>query len=396
MSYIITFKLPDYVLKCIDTLRRRGFEAFAVGGCVRDALMGNEPKDYDVATDALPHETISIFERVVETGVKFGTVTVLFGKNTVEVTTFRRESEYSDSRHPDSVTFSHDITADLSRRDFTVNAMAYSPEAGLHDPFGGAADIENKIIRTVGNPDGRFSEDALRIMRAFRFSARLGFEIEKKTLSSALRLSDNLKNISIERIQNELTATLLSPCPQSLEPLLCKGAFRFLGIGDTGNLSVLALMPEDICVRLAAFLFLTGNGDHALSRFRMDNKTKAKTKKLLALFKNSRVESRQEIKRAFQVLTHEDVVVMYKARAALFGENNISLIGMADEIFRNGEPYCLSMLDISGGDLKSAGIPQGKQTGEMLGRLLDMVIDNPSMNNREMLLDAAKKFMCNL
>ena len=208
--------LPEKVVKIIERLEDAGFEAYAVGGCVRDFLMGREPKDYDITTNALPKEIKQIFRRTIDTGIAHGTVTVMMGKDSFEVTTYRIDGKYSDGRHPDSVEFTLSLEEDLKRRDFTINAMAYNPKTGLVDLMGGREDLKNRIIRTAGDPYRRFGEDALRILRAFRFSAQLDFSIDKDTLTAASDLKDKLSVISAERIMDELTKLLVSPHPEGL------------------------------------------------------------------------------------------------------------------------------------------------------------------------------------
>ena len=202
--------LPSYVQTAINTLEEHGHAAYAVGGCVRDSLLGRKVNDYDVCTDAQPEETAEIFSsfHVIETGIKHGTVTVRIDHQPIEITTFRLEGDYSDGRHPDSVDFTSDIAADLSRRDFTINAMAYSDRRGLIDPFGGQDDLNHKIIRCVGDPKKRFFEDGLRILRALRFASALSFDIDKETSDAVLDLKDRLSLISRERIRDELLKLL--------------------------------------------------------------------------------------------------------------------------------------------------------------------------------------------
>ena len=205
----------------IDTLINKGYEAFAVGGCIRDSLMGKNPSDWDICTSSLPNETVTTFENIgiktFKTGIKHGTITILYNNTTYEVTTYRTDGKYIDNRHPENVKFICNLKEDLARRDFTINAMAYNHQQGLIDYFGGQNDLKNKIIRTVGNPEKRFSEDSLRILRCLRFSSVLGFEIEKNTSDSVVKLSPFLKNISSERINVELNKLLLG---ENLEYIL--------------------------------------------------------------------------------------------------------------------------------------------------------------------------------
>lgn len=210
-------QLPDKVHKIIDTLEEAGYEAYAVGGCVRDSILGREPDDWDITTSAKPEEMKRLFPRTVDTGIKHGTVTVLLGGEGFEVTTYRIDGTYEDGRHPTEVTFTASLKEDLRRRDFTINAMAYSEKRGLVDEFGGIEDLKKGCIRCVGEAHERFSEDALRILRAVRFAAQLGFEIDGDTQRAAAQLAGNLKNISAERIQTELVKLLVSPHPEVLK-----------------------------------------------------------------------------------------------------------------------------------------------------------------------------------
>lgn len=209
-------ELPEAVREIIGALERAGFEAYAVGGCVRDSLLGREPEDWDITTSASPQEVKALFPRTVDTGIEHGTVTVLRGQKGYEVTTYRLDGEYEDHRHPRSVTFTRELAEDLRRRDFTINAMAYSEQHGLIDLFGGCGDLERGIIRSVGKPYERFSEDALRIFRAVRFSAQLDFTVENETFSAMKALAEDLRRVSAERIRTELTKLLLSEHPDRL------------------------------------------------------------------------------------------------------------------------------------------------------------------------------------
>lgn len=217
MNETIRIELPEAVRNIINTLQSAGYEAWAVGGCVRDSILGRVPDDWDITTSARPEQVKAIFKKTVDTGIQHGTVTVLWNRAGYEVTTYRIDGEYEDSRHPKEVQFTASLREDLRRRDFTINAMAYNEEAGLVDIFGGIEDIRAKKIRCVGDPMERFSEDALRMMRAVRFSAQLGYEIEEETEAAICRLSPTLQKISAERIRTELVKLLISPHPELLE-----------------------------------------------------------------------------------------------------------------------------------------------------------------------------------
>lgn len=212
----INIIMPEAVREIITTLENAGFEAFAVGGCVRDALLGREPADWDVTTSAKPLEVKSLFGRTIDTGIRHGTVTVMKNHTGYEVTTYRIDGEYEDARHPKEVSFTSNLIEDLKRRDFTINAMAYNDRAGLVDAFDGVGDIKKGVIRCVGNAEERFSEDALRMLRAIRFSAQLGFTVEEETRAAIMKLAQNLRKISAERIQTELVKLLVSDHPDYL------------------------------------------------------------------------------------------------------------------------------------------------------------------------------------
>ena len=208
--------IPENVEWIIRELMAHGFEAYAVGGCVRDSVLGREPEDWDITTSAKPEQVKQIFHRTVDTGIEHGTVTVLIDKEAYEVTTYRVDGEYEDHRHPKEVTFTASLEEDLKRRDFTINAMAYNPQTGLVDIFEGIDDLNKKIIRCVGNPRERFDEDALRILRAIRFSAQLGFEIDNMTKEAMTEKAETLRDVSAERIRIELVKLLVSKHPEKI------------------------------------------------------------------------------------------------------------------------------------------------------------------------------------
>ena len=212
----MTINIPQKAAQILRTLNAAGYEAYVVGGCVRDSILNRVPGDWDITTSALPEQVYELFHRTVDTGIQHGTVTVMMDKEGFEVTTYRVDGEYHDGRHPDAVTFTRSLEEDLKRRDFTINAMAYHPEHGLVDLFGGMEDIDQKIIRCVGNPVERFTEDALRMLRAVRFSAQLGFTVEENTKAALARMAGNLEHVSAERIQTELVKLLVSDHPDYL------------------------------------------------------------------------------------------------------------------------------------------------------------------------------------
>ena len=246
-------KIPNDVLLIMNTLSEAGYEAYAVGGCVRDSLLGREPKDWDITTDALPEAVKALFRRTIDTGIEHGTVTVMRGKTGYEVTTYRLDGAYSDGRHPDSVTFTPELREDLRRRDFTINAMACAADGTIVDLFGGQEDLEKQVVRCVGDPDERFKEDALRILRAVRFSAQLDFAIEPETWEALRRHAPNLVHVSRERILAELTKTLLSEHPERLSELGPAGILEWLPeqFAECHADRRAAALPEERSVRWA-------------------------------------------------------------------------------------------------------------------------------------------------
>lgn len=250
---------PEYVQECLETFWRAGFAAHPVGGCVRDTLLGRAPEDWDVATSARPEQTMGLFGHTIPTGAAHGTVTVVLDGGTIEATTFRREGGYADGRHPDSVAFDVGLTGDLARRDFTVNAMAFGPGGEVIDPFGGQKDLHERLIRAVGDPLERFREDALRILRAVRFAAQLGFTIEPATAAAMEACAPGLSAVSAERVVTELEKALLSPAPQWVGEFFRLGAMgRFGCTAKEAGWESLAALPAESLVRWPALCALIG------------------------------------------------------------------------------------------------------------------------------------------
>ena len=386
-------KYPEYVAKIISRFEANGESAFIVGGSLRDMLLGIEPHDYDVATSALPQKTLELFsdKRVIETGIKHGTVTVIWDGAPVEITTFRVDGGYTDSRHPDSVSFTSDITADLSRRDFTVNAMAYNQSVGLVDAFGGREDIKNGLIRAVGEPSRRFGEDALRIMRAFRFAAQLGFEIEEKTLVGARECAEGLVNIARERIASELLRLITSLYPKrSLELMRDNGILPYL-FGDYEPSERVIGGIEDMTRSEAARLGFvlseakTQTAKEIISSLRLSNKlaTGALAVARGAVFKVTNAED------ARRLIANTGVYAEDAARASeILG---VSPRGAVEITARQKNTPCsVRDLQINGKDLAALGF-SGKSIGETLNALLERVIITPEINQKEALLDIAKE-----
>lgn len=253
-------QIPEAAEEIIRKLNQAGYEAYVVGGCVRDTLLGRQPEDWDITTSAKPEQVKAIFGRTIDTGIQHGTVTIMRGKAGFEVTTYRIDGEYEDGRHPKSVEFTSNLVEDLKRRDFTINAMAYSHETGLVDVFGGMDDLQQKRIRCVGSPKDRFTEDALRILRAVRFSAQLGFEIEPGTRQAITKIAPNLVHVSKERIQVELTKLLLSDNPDYIRKVFETGISPYITPGfdrvPAADIAVSSSLPPEKALRWASFLRL--------------------------------------------------------------------------------------------------------------------------------------------
>ena len=379
--------LPDYVKTVIFAIESAGFEAYAVGGAVRDLLLGRTPCDYDVASSAPPEEIHRVFPHVADTGLAFGTVTVVLEGHALEVTRYRTESGYGDARHPDEVAPARDITEDLSRRDFTVNAMACHPRRGLLDPFGGREDLERRCIRAVGDPAVRFREDALRILRAFRFCSQLDFSLEPATREAALSLCPALARVSAERVASEVEKTLMGRRPEQLSELLAAGGLLPFGLPQAKEkLSSFSLLPEDITIRFAALCFACGvPAEEACRILKRSKERRRSAEALLASWQAPLPRSRGQIKRLLSPLRPELWAPSLLARGVLTGEDTAPAAALAEDILEKKEPYRLCDLAVSGDDLKEHGV-SGRKTGCVLEALLCRVTDDPSLNRRETLL----------
>lgn len=436
-------EIPKYVEELCGVLADSGFEAYAVGGCVRDSLLGNTPHDFDLTTSALPQQMKEVFSSytVLETGIKHGTLTVMCGGSGVEITTFRVDGKYSDHRRPDEVKFTSSLCDDLARRDFTVNAFAYSEKTGLVDLFGGISDLEKGIIRCVGEADRRFEEDALRILRGLRFAARLGFSIEQNTAKSMIKKRELLKNVSSERVFCELCG-FLEGKGEAVERLLID--FREVFAAVIPELSpcfdfdqrspyhrydvythiakTVGACPPDRKIRLAALFHdiakpltftadLAGNGHfyghpeksakiakEVLQRLRVDKNTAGAVERLVLIHDDELSPDRKTVARLLKNLgrdTFFDFCALKKAdissHAAPF-----ACVGGIEEAEKTAncllaENFCLSLkqLAVNGDDIKALGI-SGRQVGAVLQRLLDETVDGQTENERSALLSRAK------
>ena len=441
----MVIKIPPQVNSVIENLHRNGHTAYIVGGACRDILMGGQAHDWDVATSALPDETKAVFAdcRVIETGIKHGTVTVIIDGISVEITTYRIEEGYSDNRHPDSVSFTDKIEEDLSRRDYTVNAIAHSPVSGTVDPFGGMDDIEKKIIRCVGNPDTRFGEDALRILRALRFSSTLGFEIESETSDAIHRCKHLLSNISAERIFVEISKMLCGKdikrilleysdviffiFPQ-LEPMKGCEQHHERHVYDVWGHTVAAVEAVEAKEHLRFAMLLHDSGkpfvkttdengvDHFYSHAKKSREiafeilSKLKTSVKFRNLVCSLVEfhdflpdkiSVKTYKKYIASLGEETVRDLFEVRrAAVSAQNPVCLgeslnaneIGLRtlDGILKENCCFRISDLAVNGKDLEEAGIKPSPEMGRILQTLLDEVMSDKLENNKVKLLERAK------
>ena len=399
----IDFSLPDPILALIERLEQNGEEAYLVGGSLRDLLLGIPPHDFDLTTSALPEKTVAVFSdhRVIETGLKHGTVTVLVDGEPIEITTFRIDGTYTDARHPDRVTFTNRITEDLARRDFTVNAMAYHPTRGLIDPFGGKDDLARKILRAVGDPKRRFEEDALRIMRAFRFSAQLDFEIEAETLTGAKESKFGLTNIARERIASEFLRLLTSKNPaHALRSMIdCEILPFVVGsyVPSDTVLNRIAEMPQDEIARLG-FFFSDFSTFSTLAEG-SDNRREALSHLLKSLkLSNKQVSGTCAVVSASQtaVTTPADARRLIAAcgvyaplairASVLLGINSPDAIAWIEQ---NQAPCTIADLAVTGKDLLALGI-EPRRIGTILEKLLRAVLEEPSNNEKNTLLALIK------
>ena len=438
--------LPEDVKRIIDRLTAEGFEAFAVGGCVRDTLLGREPEDWDITTSASPEQVKQRFSHTIDTGIQHGTVTVMMNHVGYEVTTYRIDGEYEDARHPKEVIFTSNLVEDLKRRDFTINAMAYNDERGLVDEFGGIEDLKNGIIRCVGNPMERFSEDALRMFRAIRFAAQLGFEIEEETRLAVSCLAPTIAKVSAERIATELVKTLVSKSPEKMRTAYELGLTKvFLPEFDTmmetpqnskhhmynvgeHTLEALQNVAPDKVLRLAILLHDVAKpvcisvdekghnhfyghpkkgaemARQILRRLKFDNHTMDAVFALV-LYHDERPRLEAESVRRFFAKTGMEIGPMLFAvkRADTLGqslykrEEKLAYIETLSQMYEEiaDRHICVQKSDLSvtGKDLIALGMRPGKDIGFVIEQLFEAVLKDPEMNNRKNLLELANKLV---
>lgn len=437
-------QLPEKVHNIINTLEEAGYEAYAVGGCVRDSILGREPDDWDITTSAKPEETKRLFPRTVDTGIKHGTVTVLLGGEGFEVTTYRIDGVYEDGRHPTEVTFTANLKEDLRRRDFTINAMAYNDKSGLVDLYGGLTDIEDKVIRCVGDARERFDEDALRMLRAVRFSAQLGYRIDEATGEAVKALAPNLQKISAERIQVELIKLVTSPHPDYLRTAyelgitaqilpefdLCmetpqRHKHHCYDVGEHILHSMLGVEPDKV-LRLGMLFHdigkpqtliidpdgTTHNKKHpfegekitrkVMRRLKFDNDTTDKVTKLVLYHDYDIAPTEAGVRRAVSRIGEDIFFMIFTVRRAdiaaqsdYMREEKLAKVAYIEKLYKEvlarKDAVTVKDLAISGNDLIAEGMPPGRQIGETLSALLERVLDDPSLNTKDILLKLYKE-----
>ena len=442
----VKIKMPGKVNKIIGVLQEAGFEAYAVGGCIRDSLLGRTPNDWDITTSAKPMEVKALFSHTIDTGIQHGTVTILLDREGFEVTTYRIDGEYEDGRHPKEVSFTGSLEEDLKRRDFTINALAYNETAGLIDIFEGQKDLKDGIIRCVGNAEERFTEDALRMLRAIRFSAQLGYRIEENTLTAIRKLAGNLEKISAERIQTELLKLMVSPHPDYLRTAYECGVTKVFfpefdlameipknhphhcyNVGEHILHSLLEV-PADKVLRLTMLLHdiakpqcltvdekgITHFHGHEemgaemsrviLRRLRMDNDTTDKVCRLVRFhdYGNGVAPDRRIVRRAVNKIGEDlfdDFLLVKKAdllaQSMYLRKEKLSNLAAWDTCYREireaEECVSLRTLAVNGRDLIAAGLQPGRELGDILKQLLDEVLETPEKNEKDYLISRARE-----
>ena len=398
--------LPMNVENIIGSLEEHGFEGFAVGGCVRDSLLKKTPTDWDITTDARPEDMKKIFKKTFDTGIAHGTVTVLMDGVGYELTTYRIDGNYSDGRHPDSVSFSKNLSEDLCRRDFTINAMAYSHNKGIVDLFDGRKDLQNGIIRAVGDAKKRFDEDALRMLRAVRFAAQLGFKIDDDTFEAIKEKAKLLSKVSKERIFVELNKSLCGDFAQNIKMVYTSGLYRYIGKEFSKlDKNIYDFYPRKFPNKKhmywAAFLENIENVEAVkkiLFELKSDNATRNNTYLLVKELKNPLPSSDEDIRWSLHRIGADlfcDYIEILRS-----DKKNKDILDKIDTIedrysliMKENHAYEISMLDITGRDLIELGISKGPKIGEVLEFLLKKVIENPLNNEKSILLRLAKEFI---
>ena len=413
---VFKMDLPKNVSTILKTLKSNSYEAYVVGGCVRDSILGVRPSDYDITTSATPMEVKKLFKKTVDTGIEHGTVSVVFYDDNIpsiyEVTTFRIDGEYEDSRHPKSVSFTTSLVEDLSRRDFTINAFAYDENKGLIDEFMGLYDLRKKTIRCIGNPVDRFTEDALRILRSVRFAAKLGFKIDSSTENAAKILAPTLQNISKERVQVEITKTITSKNPTYIEKVFELGLAPYITkdfdrIITNDNLAV----TKNVNIAYASLLYNNENiAKNILKDLKLSNDviksvcTMLSSKKYIDLLNRSsdRIDLNAKVLKVskFQVVVKKLINELGFELAEEFLDliifkhidnfNFLHALELLKNYKKSNTPIFIKDLNINGKDLMEIGF-KGEEVGASLNSILNIIHERPELNEKEILINISKK-----
>ncbi len=427
----VRIEMPYEAEWIINNIRSHGYEAFIVGGCVRDAVLGRIPGDWDITTSAKPEQVKEIFGKTVDTGLKHGTVTIIKHGNGYEVTTYRIDGEYLDGRHPETVEFTPDLREDLKRRDFTINAMAYSHETGIVDEFEGMEDLKRRVIRCVGCAKDRFTEDALRILRAVRFAAQLDFVIEDETYKAIAEIAPNLIHVSKERIQVELTKLLLSDHPEKIWMVDATGIAEYVTAGfpevferelerenahgtgeevpgtcglssdgDSRNVlkecwAGITALPADKSHRWAGFLrhMTPEQAVKILRGLKLDNDTIGNVKNMITAFQAPLAADKVEIRKLLSRVTEYQFLGAMQLKKLDWDGTVPEILELFEEIKKAGDCVSLKQLAVNGGDLLAKGLEKGKQIGDGLMYLLNLVLEKPELNKKDILLEKIEQFI---
>lgn len=402
MSNLLIWSFSKASVTVLERLEDSGYKAYLVGGCLRDMMMGRRPHDFDIATSAEPETVMSIFSdfEVIPTGIKHGTVTVMVDGEPIEITTFRKDSDYSDGRRPDSITFTDKIEDDLSRRDFTINAMAFGLDGEIVDPFGGKSDIKSRVIRTVGSAEDRFSEDGLRILRAIRFASVLGFTIERETKEAIHKLSRMLDKVSFERVFSEMSKIILSEKPsvqfREFKDVFSRVAPELDKIKDFEHtLETIDRVEPEIALRFTALLHTLGEeqADSVLRKLKSDGVTIQKVTKLVRFFNTDIDSSKVAVKKLMSKMGESDFFSLIKLKIADEPEKTVELEKakqIAEKVIADKECFKLKDMAVKGDDLIKSGIAMGPEIGKTLNMLLDKVISEEVANDKDSLMQIIK------
>ncbi|MBM6829134.1 CCA tRNA nucleotidyltransferase [Anaerotignum lactatifermentans] len=394
--------LPEDVIYLLDTLNKNGYEAYIVGGCVRDSILGRQPQDWDITTSALPEETKSLFPHTFDTGIQHGTITVVRNKVNYEITTYRLDGEYHDGRHPDAVQFTPDLKEDLLRRDFTMNAIAYHPKEGFQDPFSGREDIARELIRGVGVPAKRFQEDALRMLRCVRFAAQLGFAVEEETRTAMAENAALIEKISAERIHEELDKLWRSPYPEKLPLLLESGLLPHIdhlwaeqmGRLGEGLIPQLKAAPNTSACRWTLVLqnYREAEAKAFCKKLKFDNSTMKEIVLYLRHFHEETPQTAYGVRKLAGTLGEDITRRLFRMQAILHDKTAAQKAeNLLDQVLAAGDCLNLKGLAVNGEELMAAGIPKGKHLGAVLNALLEDVLREPAHNEKNYLLQEAQK-----